>query len=46
MQELFSLIRVYLFFGIYQFIAVALALAIFYKPKFIFHRNRWQEKEG
>ncbi|TNE98818.1 MAG: hypothetical protein EP326_09220 [Deltaproteobacteria bacterium] len=45
MQELFSLIRVYLFFGIYQFIAVALALAIFYKPKFIFQRNRWQEKE-
>ncbi len=45
MQELFSLIRVYLFFGIYQFLSVALAVAIFYKPKFIFKRNRWQQNE-
>lgn len=42
MQELFSLIRVYLFFGIYEFISVAMAVAIFYKPKFLFNRNRWE----
>ena len=45
MQELFSLIRVYLFFGVYEFISVALALAIFYKPKFIFNLNRWEKDE-
>jgi hypothetical protein len=45
MQELFSLIRVYLFFGVYEFISVSLALAIFYRPKFIFNRNRWETDE-
>ena len=45
MQELFSLIRVYLFFGVYEFISVALAIAIFYRPKFIFNRNRWETNE-
>lgn len=45
MQELFSLIRVYLFFGIYEFISVAMAIAIFYKPKFLFSRNRWETEE-
>jgi len=45
MEELYSLIRVYLFFGVYEFISVALAIAIFYKPKFLFNRNRWQSEE-
>ena len=45
MEELYSLIRVYLFFGVYEFVSVALAIAVFYKPKFLFNRNRWQTEE-
>lgn len=45
MEELYSLIRVYLFFGVYEFVSVALAIAVFYKPKFLFNKNRWQTEE-
>ncbi|MCO4792231.1 MAG: hypothetical protein KC493_00860 [Bacteriovoracaceae bacterium] len=45
MEELFSLIRVYLFFALYEFIAVAFILIVFYKPKFVFQRSRWNETD-